>query len=167
MHHLFCELGINIFNWVSQYIAVMFHWVFQNFQLGIHKIIFTFNYLLFTPKYRSFSLSILFGTLSENQQLFHFIPNLSSDLLYPRHLCRGVYSFRLSIRDSVLFVKLLLLVTSFTLKFLKWGISHQPLIRKHSYLDLRYPWGSAFSPWLLTPGFMPQGGARGQNLEHL
>ena len=56
------------------------------------------------------------------------------------------------------------LLQSFTLKFLKWGISHQPLIRKHSYLDHRYPGGSAFSPWLLTPESMPQGGDRGQNL---
>ena len=31
----FCELGINIFNLVSQYITVLFHCVFQNFQLGI------------------------------------------------------------------------------------------------------------------------------------
>ena len=51
--------------------------------------------------------------------------------------------------------------------FLKCGISHQPLIRKHSYLDHRYPGGSAFIPWLLTPGSAPQGGARGQNLGHL
>ena len=66
---------------------------------------------------------------------------------YPPHLCRGVYSFRLSVRlfvhDSIPFVELL---QSFTLKFLKWGISHQPLIRKHSYLDHRKPGGTAFSP---------------------
>ena len=66
--------------------------------------------------------------------------------------------------DSVPFVELL---WSFMLKFLKWGISHQPLIRKHSYLDHRYPGGSALIPWLLTPGPMPRGGARGQNLGHL
>ena len=51
-------------------------------------------------------------------------------------------------------------------KFLKWGISHEPLIRKHSYLDHRYPGGSSFIPWLLTPGSMPQVGARGQKLGH-
>ena len=73
-------------------------------------------------------------------------------------------SVRMFIRDSVSFMELL---QSFTLKFLKWGISHQPLIRKHSYLDHRYPWGSAFIPWFLTPGSMPQGGARGQNLGHI
>ena len=50
---------------------------------------------------------------------------------------------------------------------LKWDISHQPLIRKHSYLDHRYPRRLALSRWLLTPGSMPQGGARGQNLGHL
>ena len=32
------------------------------------------------------------------------------------------------------------------LQFLKRDISHQPLIRKHSYLDHRYPEGSAFIP---------------------
>ena len=31
-------------------------------------------------------------------------------------------------------------------KFLKWGISHQLLIKKHSYLDHRYPEGTAFIP---------------------
>ena len=40
-------------------------------------------------------------------------------------------------------------------------MSQQPLIRKHSYLDHRYPGGSAFIPWLLTPGSTPQ------NLGHL
>ena len=89
-------------------------------------------------------------------------------LLYPWHLCWRVYSFRLSVcmfvRDSVPFVELL---QSFMLKFLKLGISHQPLIRKHSYLDHRYPWGFAFIPWLLTPGSMSQGGARGKKLGHL
>ena len=47
------------------------------------------------------------------------------------------------------------------------GISHQPLNRKHSYLDHRYPGGSAFIPWLLTPGSLPQDGAKGQNLGQL
>ena len=47
------------------------------------------------------------------------------------------------VRDSIPFMELL---QSFTLKFLKWGVSHQPIIRKHSYLDDRYPGGSAFIP---------------------
>ena len=64
------------------------------------------------------------------------------------------------VRDSVNFMELL---QSFTLKQIKWAISHQPL-RKHSYLDHRYPGGSAVIPWLLSPGSMPQGGARSQNL---
>ena len=93
--------------------------------------------------------------------------------LYPKHLCRGVYSFRLSVRLFVLsyvrhvrgiYDKVFHRVAG---KFLKWGIPHEPLIRKHSYLDHRYPGGSAFIPWLLTPGSMPQVGARGQNLGHL
>ena len=49
------------------------------------------------------------------------------------------------------------LLQIFTLKF---RISHQPLIRKHSYLDPRYPGMSAFIQWHLTPASMPQGGAR-------
>ena len=56
------------------------------------------------------------------------------------------------------------LLQSFTFKQLEWSISHQPIIRKHSYLDHRYPGGSAFILWLLTPGSMPWGGAKGQNL---
>ena len=52
----------------------------------------------------------------------------------------------------------------FTLKVLKWGISHQLPIRKHSYLDHGYLGGSASMPYVLAPGFMPRGGARGQNL---
>ena len=97
-----------------------------------------------------------------------FTPILPLPLIYPRHLWRGVYSFRLSvcmfIRTSVPFVELL---QSFTVKQLEWSISHQPLIRKHSYLDHRYPGRFAFIPWLLTPGSMSWGGARGQNLGHI
>ena len=35
---------------------------------------------------------------------------------------------------------------SFASKFLKWCISQQLLIRKHSYLDHSYPGGLAFTP---------------------
>ena len=35
---------------------------------------------------------------------------------------------------------------SFALKFLKWCIPQQLLIRKHSYLDHSYPGGLAFTP---------------------
>ena len=82
--------------------------------------------------------------------------------LYPRHLCRGVYSFRLSVRPFVCsyvrsfvcsFVRSFVLPSvawnlrqSFALKFLKWCISQQLLIRKHSYLDHSYPGGLAFTP---------------------
>ena len=74
-------------------------------------------------------------------------------LLYPRHLCRGVYSFHPFV---------CLFVGSFVCSFVcPWfcpvhGISSkfyikgsQPLIRRHSYLDHRYPGGSAFFPWPL------------------
>ena len=70
---------------------------------------------------------------------------------YTPGLCRGVYSFRLSVRMFVRlsvrnFVPFVELLQSFTLKQLEWSISYQPLIRKHSYLDHRYPGGSAFIP---------------------
>ena len=83
----------------------------------------------------------------------------------------GINRFRLSVRPFVSsFVRLFVLsfvrsyfrlvrgiTQRFTLKQLGWSISHQPLIRKHSYLDHRYPRGSAFIPWLLTPESMPPG----------
>ena len=50
--------------------------------------------------------------------------------------------------------------------FSKGHIS-EPLIRKHSYLEHRYPGWSLFIPWLLTPGFMPRVEAGGQKLGHL
>ena len=56
---------------------------------------------------------------------------------------------------------------SFALKFLKWCISQQLLIRQHSYLDHRYPGGFAVTLGPRTPGSMPRGGAIGQNLGHL
>ena len=56
---------------------------------------------------------------------------------------------------------------SFASKFPKWCISQQLLIRKHSYLDHSYPGGLAFTACPRTPGSMPRGGARGQNLGHL
>ena len=55
----------------------------------------------------------------------------------------------------------------FSCKYLKWGISNEPYIRNHSFLDHRYPGGLAFIPWLLTPGSMPESGASGQNLGYL
>ena len=55
---------------------------------------------------------------------------------------------------------------SFALKFLKWCISQQLLIRKHSVLDHSYTGGLAFTPWPRTPGSMPWDGARGQKLGH-
>ena len=78
------------------------------------------------------------------------------------YVCLYVRSFvHSSVRVSVPVVELL---QSFTVKFLNWGITHQPIIRKHSYLDHRYPGGLAFIPWLLTPGSMPGDGARGKKL---
>ena len=69
------------------------------------------------------------------------------DLLYPRHLCRRVYSFRFSVRPFVCslvhwFVSSVKM-SKFWLKFLCWCISHELNIRNHSYLDYRYPIGLA------------------------
>ena len=57
--------------------------------------------------------------------------------------------------------------SKFWLKFLYWCISHELNIRNHSYLDYRYPIGLALFLWFWTPGSMPGGGARVQNLGHL
>ena len=89
-----------------------------------------------------------------NHQMLTISGLLPNALLYPRHLCRGVYSFRLSVRMFVRsFVRSFVLPSvawnlrqSFALKFLKWCISQQLLIRKHSYLDHSYPGGLAFTP---------------------
>ena len=98
------------------------------------------------------------------------VTNYTVNLLIipPAFMPRGiVFVFQFvhsSVHNFVPFVELL---QSFTLKQLEWSVSHQPLIRKHSYLDNRYPGGLAFIPWLLTPGSVTQGGARRQNLGHL
>ena len=137
------------------------------------KIKFFVSFMPLITKIKLFPLRIFLtseiqinNTTSENMD-FYF------SLFIPQHLCRGVYSFRLSVRLFVhsyvrhihgIYDKVFHRVAW---KFLKWDISQEPLIRKHSYLDHRYPGGSAFIPWLLTPGSMPQGRARGQNLGHL
>ena len=57
-------------------------------------------------------------------------------------------SVRMFVRSFVCsFVRTIVeLLQSFTLKFLKWGISQQPFIGKHSYLEHRYPGGSVVIP---------------------
>ena len=61
-----------------------------------------------------------------------------------------VFAFPL-VRSSVRmfvssFVRSWNLRQSFASKFLKWCISQQLLIRKHSYYDHSYPGGLAFTP---------------------
>ena len=95
--------------------------------------------------------------------------NIYTPSIYAKGYIVCVFPFvrsyvRSPVRNFLPFVELL---QSFTLKQFEWSISHQPLIRKHSYLDHRYSGGSVFIPWLLTPGSMPRGGAIGQNLGHL
>ena len=96
--------------------------------------------------------------------------------LYPRHLCRGVYSFPLDVclfvcsyvRSFVssfvrVLVHSLLSVTfvEFTTKFLvKVSLSEYISLTKHQKAFI-------FEPWVpLAPGLMPRGGAKGQNLGH-
>ena len=62
-------------------------------------------------------------------------------------VCSYVRSFVCSfVRSFVLPSVAWNLRQSFALKFLKWCISQQLLIRKHSYLDHSYPGGFAFTP---------------------
>ena len=63
--------------------------------------------------------------------------------LFLRIVCSYVRSF---VRSFVLPSVTWNLRQSFALKFLKWCISQQLLIRKHSYLDHCYPEGLAFTP---------------------
>ena len=87
--------------------------------------------------------------------------------LYLRHLCQGVYSFCLFLRLFVGFSVALTKITSkFCVKVSQMSISQQPLIRKHSYLGHGYLRGSAYNWWILAPGSLPQGGARGENQGH-
>ena len=58
-------------------------------------------------------------------------------------------------------------MSKFLLKFLWWCISHEPMIRNHSYLDHSYHIGFAVFSCVQIPGSMPVRGARGQNLGHL
>ena len=84
-------------------------------------------------------------------QFYMFLSNDNDNFVnvfIPRHLCRRVYSFRLSVCPFVC-----LLVRSYfrhvrgiCVKVLMWCISQQLLIRKHSYLDHSYPGGLAFTP---------------------
>ena len=46
------------------------------------------------------------------------------------------------------------------------SISHQSVIRKHSSSKYKNLGGYASIPLLLTSGYMPWGGAAGQNIEH-
>ena len=54
-------------------------------------------------------------------------------------------------------------MSKFLLKFLWWCISHELMIRNHSYFNRRYPIGFVcFVSVSLDPASMPGVGARGQ-----
>ena len=116
--------------------------------------------------------SFISNEIKENScfSFVYFIACKYSFLLYPGIYAEGYIVFvflfiRLYGHSFVLpSITLVELRQSFMLRSLKWGKSHQPLIRKHSYLYHRYPGVSVFIPWLLTPGSMPQDGAWGQYL---
>ena len=74
-------------------------------------------------------------------------------IAYPYFYTPGIYAdgyivFAFPLVRSYVrsFVRSWNLRQSFALKFLKWCISQQLLIRKHSYLDHSYPGGLAFTP---------------------
>ena len=80
----------------------------------------------------------------------HYTPGIYAEgyivFVFP-FVCSYVRSFvRLFVRLFVLPSVAWNLRQSFALKFLKWCISQQLLIRKHSYLDHSYPGGLAFTP---------------------
>ena len=69
-------------------------------------------------------------------------------------ICSYVRSYiRSFVHPSVVLVEFR---AKFYVKVSQVGISHQPLIRKHSYLDHRYTGGSAFIPWLWPQGPCPR-----------
>ena len=89
-------------------------------------------------------------------------------LVMPRLiLCVSIYRiFSFPIRSTrraivvtqVVHVRIPVTALKFYIQVFQKFIYRQPLIRKHSYLDHSYPGGSAFIPWLLTPGSLPQVG---------
>ena len=92
------------------------------------------------------------------EDLTKIILELSSNIIkYAPYYTPGIYAdgyivfafplVRSSVRMFVSsFVRSWNLRQSFASKFLKWCISQQLLIRKHSYLDHSYPGGLAFNP---------------------
>ena len=96
------------------------------------------------------------GTVVVFRQVSFYTPGI-----YAEGYIVFVFPFvRSSVRNFVPFVELL---QSIMFKQIKWSRSHQPLIRKHSYLDHGYPGESAFIPRLLTPGSMPREGLEVKN----
>ena len=98
---------------------------------------------------QAFNPNILIGHCDLISRFSDFALYLDTQLvyLYPRHLCRRVYSFRFSVRPFVCslvrwFVSSVKM-SKFWLKFLCWCISHELYIRNHSYMDYRYPIGLA------------------------
>ena len=82
-------------------------------------------------------------------------------IIIPPAFMPRVYSFCLSVHPYVCsFVSGIYdkVFQKVTLKFLKWDLSHETLIRKHSFLDHRYPGGSAFIPWPWPQGPCPRVG---------
>ena len=89
-------------------------------------------------------------------------------LLNPRHLCRGVYSFRLSVRPFVCsFVRSFVTfrhVRRIYLKVLvKVSLSEYISLTTHQKAFIFKPWVPErviFYAMSLAPGFMPRGGAK-------
>ena len=86
-------------------------------------------------------------------------------LIIPRHLCWGIYSFHLSVCPFIRtyicsFIRSYFRpVHGITSKFYMratWVAYISPTTHQKA-IHIWYPGGSAFIPWLLTPGSMPRG----------
>ena len=90
----------------------------------------------------------IFGSVYLLNIFIHLGPTLllldivKKNSIYPK---RYILSFRSFVCSCVLPSVLWNLCHSFVLKFLKWCISQQLFITKHSYLDDSYPTGLAFT----------------------
>ena len=92
--------------------------------------------------YRLCNFVVLIWHKTVDQDMVHYTPGIYAEgyivFVFP-FVCSFVRSFVL---PSVAWN----LRQSFALKFLKWYITQQLLIRRHSYLDHSYPGGLAFTP---------------------
>ena len=101
---------------------------------------------IFSLTFLRFDTSLLLLTITLRGYLISIAYCLYTPGIYAEGYIVFVFPFVCSfVRSFVLPSVTWNLRQSFALKFLKWCISQQLLIRKHSYLDHSYPGGLAFS----------------------